>query len=306
MIPGGSLKNSITMTQKENSLRKTNRELFISSDDEPTPSSAKTVFEDKDEKYVSAEFVAYPRSEVKKAKPTPRAIISKKRPSMEAVIGEDERELVIPEDFPFTAICALRIKTRTGATYIGTGYFVSPRVILTAGHCVYIHSAGGWAEAIEVSPARNGKDTPFGTVVAKKFYALDAWRKKQDSNSDFGIIVLPEGSSLGTRTGYFECKTLRCNADYKKHLLHISGYPGDKGGKQQWYMSGMGECQGPLLKYDIDTMGGQSGSPVWISIDNRHYAVGVHTMGNPTMGNFATRINRTIMRVVNAIKKANP
>lgn len=225
---------------------------------------------------------------------------------MEAVIGEDERELVIPEDFPFTAICALRIKTRTGATYIGTGYFVSPRVILTAGHCVYIHSAGGWAEAIEVSPARNGKDTPFGTVVAKKFYALDAWRKKQDSNSDFGIIVLPEGSSLGTRTGYFECKTLRCNADYKKHLLHISGYPGDKGGKQQWYMSGMGECQGPLLKYDIDTMGGQSGSPVWISIDNRHYAVGVHTMGNPTMGNFATRINRTIMRVVNAIKKANP
>ena len=294
------------MKQKENSLSKTSRELLTCNDDIRPASKGNVTFGDKDENCISAEFVAYPRTTANKVSSNLRAIISQNRPTMEAIIGEDERELIIPEEYPFTAICALRIRTRTGATYIGTGYFVSPRVILTAGHCVYIHSEGGWADAIEVSPARNGKDTPFGTVVAKTFYALDAWRKKQDSNSDFGVIVLPEDAPLGTRVGHFECKTLRTNADYKRHLLHISGYPGDKGGKQQWYMSGMGECQGRLLKYDIDTMGGQSGSPVWICIDNQYYAVGVHTMGNPNMGNFATRINRTIMRVIETIKKKHP
>jgi len=40
---------------------------------------------------------------------------------------------------------------------------------------------------------------------------------------------------------------------------------------------------------DIDTMGGQSGSPVWVLENGQRYGVGVHTNGNST-GNSATRV----------------
>ncbi len=256
---------------------------------------------------LSAEYVAY-----KPVRPMTRAIISKKRRdnsdelSQEAIIGEDERERVIPDKYPYTAICSLRIRSASGARYMGTGFFISPRVLLTAGHCVYVHSDGGWVESIEVIPARNGTDSPYGTAVSETFFSLGGWIEDKDKNYDFGVIVLPEDSPLGKNVGWFGYKALRREKEYVGKTLNISGYPGDKGGKEQWWMSGEGEVQGPLLKYDIDTFGGQSGSPVWATIGGREYVLGVHTMGNSRLGNFATRINMKIIRDIREICKANP
>ena len=101
---------------------------------------------------------------------------------------------------------------------------------------------------------------------------------------------------FGEKVGWFGCKTFLDEKEYKGKIFNISGYPGERGGREQLKMSGVGECQGPLLKYDIDTTGGQSGSPVWIVKDNKYYVIGVHTMGNPSLGNFATRIDLDFMR----------
>ena len=48
-----------------------------------------------------------------------------------------------------------------------------------------------------------------------------------------------------------------------------------------------------VITYDIDTMGGQSGSPVWILQNGQRYGVGVHTNGAST-GNSATRIDTAV------------
>jgi V8-like Glu-specific endopeptidase len=46
--------------------------------------------------------------------------------------------------------------------------------------------------------------------------------------------------------------------------------------------------------YQIDTMGGQSGAPVWVKLsDGRRLGVGIHTNGAMT-GNSATRITQEV------------
>jgi len=76
----------------------------------------------------------------------------------------------------------------------------------------------------------------------------------------------------------------------KNATLNLSGYPGDKGGNQQWFMARKTKSvSSRRIVYDIDTMGGQSGSPVWYLTNGQRYAVGVHTNG-VSSGNSATRI----------------
>src|SRR5882672_823815 len=67
----------------------------------------------------------------------------------EIVIGDDDRRAVPePTQSPWRHICALRIVSASGKEYVGTGWFAGPYTILTAGHCVYLHDDGGWAESI--------------------------------------------------------------------------------------------------------------------------------------------------------------
>ena len=60
-----------------------------------------------------------------------------------AVIGTDEREQITQTDqYLWRAIASLRITARDGSHWIGTGWFISPRTLVTAGHCVFIKGSG--------------------------------------------------------------------------------------------------------------------------------------------------------------------
>src|SRR5207248_9320300 len=84
-------------------------------------------------------------------------ILSKQHPEMqqlELIIGSDDRVLVTNNElYPWRCVCSLLITAQSGTMYLGTGWLVSPRVVLTAGHCVYMSDEGGWASQIEVIPA---------------------------------------------------------------------------------------------------------------------------------------------------------
>src|SRR5918912_3129628 len=76
-------------------------------------------------------------------------------PPFESVIGptDDRVRILDTELAPWRMICALRMRGPTGAGAIGTGWFIGPRTVLTAGHCVFSnHFFGGWASSIEVIP----------------------------------------------------------------------------------------------------------------------------------------------------------
>lgn len=230
-------------------------------------------------------------------------------PLPEAILGVDSRSRIqAPFKYPYTAICSLKIAAKDGNKFIGTGFFVGPRVVVTAGHCVYMHDHGGWAQNIEVIPALDGTSKPYGSAVSYCFHSLKGWTNKKDSGYDYGVIILPENAALGQKTGWFGYGYKTDDSYFKNRAITLSGYPGDKGGSQQWGMSGAATGVtngGRKFAYQIDTYGGQSGSPVWVYENNGYYVRGIHTTGSSN-SNYATRINKNIFEKIKDLKAKYP
>ncbi|WP_208420165.1 trypsin-like serine peptidase [Paraflavitalea devenefica] len=208
----------------------------------------------------------------------------------EVIIGTDDRvRITATTTFPWRAICALRITAKDNTRWIGTGWLVSPRTVITAGHCVYMHEHGGWPKSIEVIPGMNDATRPYGSCTGTAFRSVAGWVNDKKREYDYGAIILPANCRPGDKTGVFGF-AVKDDAYLLNSYLNLSGYPGDKGGDQQWFMARRAKSTAPrVIYYEIDTMGGQSGSPVWIKVGTARYAVGIHTNGLIS-GNSATRI----------------
>lgn len=242
--------------------------------------------------------------------PTPSrapTVLDKRPPDASAAIGEgrlwdenvvnlDDR-IQVPDvsQYPWRAICALRITSRTGRQYVGTGWLASPTLVVTAGHCVYLHKEGGWAEEITVVAGMNGNATPrFGTVKARRFRTVDGWIAGKAAGSDYGGILLD--TPLGDELGWFAVGALG-DDQLRRSWANISGYPTDRGSAREQYFHArlLVEVNEARLFYDIDTFSGQSGSPIWFSAeDGRRIAVGIHTSGGQRE-NAGTRINGHVL-----------
>ncbi|HET8541012.1 MAG TPA: serine protease [Anaeromyxobacter sp.] len=226
----------------------------------------------------------------------------------ETVLGKDERVRILDTDLaPWRMICSLRIRGASGARAIGTGWFVGPRTILTAGHCVHSNRYfGGWATSIEVAPGRDGAETPFGTVKSARFGSVDRWVKSEDPDFDIGCIHLAE--PLGDKVGWFAVAALP-PAELEGFLVNVSGYPGDRGGGNEQYhhRNRVLTVTDRRVFYDVDTFGGQSGAPVWIHEREGAppIAIGIHAygVGGSPAGLDANSAPRIIPEVLEKIRE---
>jgi V8-like Glu-specific endopeptidase len=227
--------------------------------------------------------------------PVARAMARTSSPVMEVVIGSDDRVQVSrTNEYPWRCIASLLITAADGTSWIGTAWLVAPRLLLTAGHCVYMHNQGGWVNQIEVIPGRNGIDRPFGSCIANNVRSVLGWTNNRDRNYDYAAILLPENCRYGDQLGWFGY-AVKGDDELKSLTINLSGYPGDKPTGTQWFHSrALMDVDERVLTYDTDTAGGQSGAPVWIRTqDGNRYGVGIHTNGD-LAGNSATRINQEV------------
>ncbi|MDX1615165.1 MAG: serine protease [Candidatus Promineifilaceae bacterium] len=230
--------------------------------------------------------------------PSTRAFLRHQPPDegfLEVVIGQDDRIQVtdITRSYPWRCICSLLITAGDGSRWIGTGWLISPRTLITAGHCVYIHGHGGWARRVQVIPGRDASERPFGSCVATEFRSVTGWTEDRTREYDYAAIILPESCRFGDDLGWFGYANYS-DSRLQGKVANLSGYPGDKPSGTQWFHSrNVGRVTEATLLYDIDTAGGQSGAPVWFLKDGRRYAIGIHTNGAMT-GNSATRINSQV------------
>lgn len=226
--------------------------------------------------------------------------------ALEVVIGTDDRvQITSTTVVPWRWICSLRITAANGAQFIGTGWLVGPRTVMTAGHCVFMHAQGGWAQKIEVVPGRNSFLQPFGSAVATDFRSVTGWTANHDRDFDYGAILLPPDRRFGDTLGFFGYAALP-DAELLNLTLNLSGYPGDKPSGTQWFHARRAESvTARTIIYNIDTAGGQSGSPVWRLKDGLRHAVGIHTNG-ALSGNSATRIIAGVANNIALWKAAAP
>lgn len=234
-------------------------------------------------------------------------------PPFETVIGRDERVRILDTDLaPWRMICALRMRGRSGAGAIGTGWFIGPKTVLTAGHCVFSnYFFGGWASAIEVIPGLNGQGVttdarPYGSVLSRWFSSIDRWTNQEDPDFDIGCIHLDQ--PLGNKVGWFAVGALSPE-HLEGFLVNVSGYPVDRGGGAEQYHSRnrVLRVSERRLFYEVDTYGGQSGAPVWVyeNEDGPPLAVGVHAYGvggtPAALGITANSAPRIIPEVLNKL-----
>ena len=216
-------------------------------------------------------------------------------PHLETVHGVDNRvRITTTSVYPWRAHASLLITAADGSQWIGTGWFIGPHTLMTAGHVVNIRGSGvagrdGWVRRIQVMPGRNGSSLPYGSVTSTSFRSVTGWTTSAsgDENYDYGAIILPK--ELGTTTGWFGFGVYS-DADLKNSVGNIAGYPGDKPAGELWYDARrIDSVNSRKVYYDIDTAGGQSGSAVYRIVNGQRYAFGIHAYGGATT-NSATRI----------------
>jgi len=212
----------------------------------------------------------------------PAPLVSKNK-RLNIIHGPDNRSRVSTTHYPNTLVCLLKIKDHLGKKYTGTGFIISDRCIITAGHCVFFK--GNWVSSIEIIPGADGTLKPFGKFISKTFRTVGGWMNHDDPNFDYGAIILEEGQNFNFQD------YIKYGLISQRNDVHLLGYPSDKVGTQ-WLSNGNIVNETNLkLFYDADTVGGNSGSPVFIN----NQVIGVHSFGgNP---NYCIKFNPVILSV---------
>jgi glutamyl endopeptidase len=214
-------------------------------------------------------------------------------PLAETVHGPDNRVRINTTNiYPWRVHASLLITAADNSQWIGTGWFIGPHTLMTAGHVVHIKNSGvagrdGWVKKIQVMPGRNGSTLPYGSVTSTSFRSVTGWTNSGDETFDYGAIIIP--NNLGNTTGWLGFGVYG-DADLVASTGNISGYPGDKPSGTQWYdahkIASVGSRK---VFYDIDTFGGQSGSACYRIINGQRFGIAIHAYGGATT-NSGTRI----------------
>ena len=199
--------------------------------------------------------------------------------STESIIGTDSRVRVTPTtSYPARAIGLIN---RNGVLHC-TGWLVSRDTILTAGHCVHTGgSSGTWYSGLTFRAGSDGNTAPYGTCSPRGTWALNGWVNSRDTRYDAGIIKL--NCTVGNTVGWFGMWWQ--SASLNGLTTIVQGYPGDKPSTQWQSTDFVRATETEKIYYQNDTVGGQSGSPVY---QNRpsgsSFCVGVCAMAIHTNG----------------------
>lgn len=184
----------------------------------------------------------------------------------------------------------------------GSANFIKDNVLITAAHNFYSHKYGKEADAIYVLPAASPDQEPFGKIKVKEVRYLKEFRtlnSRDASKYDLALLILeePVGAKLGTLGLPNSQKNLAGTP------VTITGYPSYDFGIHQMYTDKKQVLSddGTFLNYQVDTLGGSSGSAVY---DASHRVVGVHTLGDEAnQVNSAVKLNEQNLSFIYSVLK---
>lgn len=220
---------------------------------------------------------------------------------------------------PASAVVQILATFPNGEVDQGTGTMVNQNTVLTAGHCVYKYSAGGFAKSIEVIAGRNGNAEPFSVAHMKYEETFNSYIADSQHNSeshgpgdgDIGFISLDR--NLGNSTGWLGfMATSGSNYDVNKY-----GYPGTDGynGSQMYHDFGplnanaSGSASGFAYwgwsSSSMSDIPGESGSSLVLDVNGKLGIIGVQDVGNSTEG-YAEVTNHKVINALTNFENAHP
>jgi len=159
-----------------------------------------------------------------------------------------------PADWPYSAIVRLNVTWPSGGTGTCSGVIVDPRHALTAGHCVFDYNDPGrdyepcpgpsdscWAAAIEVIPAYDNGNAPYGKTHMIQPMSWTSWTggtlETKDYAHDMAVVYFDR--PVGALTGWYGYGAAADNF-YLTQEFSNSGYPGAdlSDGQTMWVRDG--------------------------------------------------------------------
>ncbi|MGX7245468.1 Ig-like domain-containing protein [Enterococcus quebecensis] len=200
------------------------------------------------------------------------------------IIGSDDR-LQITDTTKAPYQSSVFIATDGG---LGSGAVIGKNSVLTAAHVVNKFRNNPDKDSIYVIPGRNGATLPYGKFKIKEVFIPQSYIDQPNPDSDIAVITLEQnnGKSIGDLVAPMPfVLTDKVN---KGDAVTTSGYPGDKTWGTLWAAFGhvVGETK-TRINFDMDVMGGQSGSPIY---NNQQQIIGVVAYAS-TFYNFGTKLN---------------
>lgn len=246
-----------------------------------------------------------------------------------SIIGSDDRTQVLQtRDWPYRGIVKMYMTFNNvlnqnngkyyNRTFIGTGFMEGPNLMVTAGHCGYddvtkTYTSGGivhteyednidnprFPDRIQVYAGLNGYSECTSSYVYYAEVSIINIQKQyfETTSTNYDWSAMQLDRDLGIQTGYYG----KISNWYKSGAsVYSYGYPGDKP-DTMWETHGNFTGKTDYkYKYNFDTVGGQSGSPVFMTADDGSiYVCGIHTSGGSSE-NYATRINSFIYHYLNS------
>jgi V8-like Glu-specific endopeptidase len=223
-------------------------------------------------------------------------------PRLSYIFPPDDRELVTDTTtYPWRTICKLFITAADGEKFTGSGTIIDNFHVLTCGHCVYIHEAGGWAASIQVVPAMNGTYRPYLSSYVTHMRTYTGWTESEMVEHDWAVLTLDR--SIGLFTGWMGRKTDDPSSSIYTGILHTAGYPGDLDyGEYIYQTSDYGDRADEYNHWFwLDAAEGQSGSPVWMDDGSNRYILSILAYGyeDGSDTNFGTRLNTNKFNDIN-------
>lgn len=246
------------------------------------------------------------------------------------IIGDDDRELVADSTtMPYSA-CGFIIadysilnnvtNTIETRSFAGTGFLEGPDLMATAGHVVFKDVTSSYYDSNDVLhqefednidnptfpdeirfyPAQNGSGfRPFGYVSIERVYIEKSYYLNQQN--DWACCKL--STPIGYQTGWLGKVANFYQFNYQ---FESFGYPGSKNGYMYKSVANFLGYEQNTGNYqtNLDSEGGQSGSPYQITLDD-DYVCGIHTysVGDSYSGGF--RINSFLFSFMNSFVTGN-
>lgn len=232
-------------------------------------------------------------------------------PSVANIIGDDDRTVInSTKSWPYRAT-ALIIMTFDGIlnnstgkyvsrSFVGTGFMEGKNLLVSAAHCAYGDVSSDeefedniynprFADKIEVYAGINGSseknDYIYYAEVSEVSIQKEYYESKNygDTGYKYDWCAMKLDRDLGLKTGNYG---KICNYYKEKGKVFSYGYPATKGGKMYYAAGRFVASTAKNYTYDMDSEGGQSGSPLFITGDDGNdYVCGIHTSsGGSTNG----------------------